>query len=99
MVYEPFEYGGINVPVGFVTDLCSIPALCRAFLPVAGRVSKPAVLHDWLLKRGEIEAANEVFAHALHEAGVPPLSRWLMVAAVRLWWAIKRLGSVQGYQS
>jgi hypothetical protein len=97
MVYETFEHAGISVPAGFVTDLASIPAIARMFLPVSGHVSKPAVLHDWLLQCGEVDHANTVFADTLREAGVSPVSRWLMVAAVRCYWWFKMLGSGSEY--
>lgn len=97
MVYETYVYNGIEVPAGFVTDLCSIPAIARWALPTAGKVSKPAVLHDYLISLGEIDAANTVFSDTLREAGVSPASRWFMVATVRFYWWLKRLGSGSEY--
>jgi hypothetical protein len=91
-VYESFWYEighvGSNdwvlVPKGYVTDLCSIPSFARPFFPLAGRVAKPALLHDWLLDNGDPRAAD-VFDEALRVAGVKPTTRRIMVAAVRLW--------------
>lgn len=91
-VYLPFSYDvghlgsgdTITVPAGFTTDLCSVPWFARAFIPLAGRLAKPALLHDWLLVRGEARA-HRVFDEALAVAGVRPLTRSLLVAAVALW--------------
>lgn len=43
-------FGRIEVPVGFRTDLASIPRLFRnlPFLDPNGRSRRPAVVHDWL---------------------------------------------------
>lgn len=51
---EPFEAtsiynaGIINIPMGFQTDLASIPRILWAFLPPFGRYSQAAVVHDFL---------------------------------------------------
>lgn len=85
--YEIGELGSgkiVRVPQGYVTDLCSIPWFARAFLPMSGRVAKPALLHDWLMDLGD-ERAADVFNEALQVAGVKPTTRKIMVAAVRLW--------------
>lgn len=43
-------YGRLEAPVGFQTDLASIPRIFRnlPFLDPAGISRRPAVLHDWL---------------------------------------------------
>lgn len=94
MVWESFEHAGVIVPAGFVSDLCSLPWFARAFLPQAGPVAKPAILHDWLLACGEVDLANVVFAETLKEAGVNPASRWIMIVAVKIYWWFKRLGEI-----
>lgn len=89
---EPFAYDVgfegsgdmIVVPVGFVTDLASIPWFARPFLPNGGPVAKAAILHDWLLFTGD-PRSTKIFDEALGVAGVSPLLRWLMVTAVMLW--------------
>ena len=92
-VYKSFAYdigyegSGITVvvPEGFVTDLCSVPSWARSFIPMSGKVAKPALLHDWLLTLGDDDRAHKVFDEALGVAGVKPTTRWLLVRAVRLW--------------
>lgn len=91
-LYLPFSYDvgfegsgeTIVVPAGFRTDFASIPWFARAFIPICGRIAKPAMLHDWLLSRGD-PRAHAVFDEALEVAGVSPLLRWSMVTAVTLW--------------
>ena len=80
----------VTVPAGYPTDLCSVPWFARAFIPIAGRAAKPALLHDWLIDHDDPRAAA-VFDEALGVAGVPGLRRGLMVAAVRLWARIRPL--------
>lgn len=79
----------VTVPAGFRTDLCSVPWFARAFIPVSGRVAKPALLHDWLLDQGD-DRAHDIFAEALTVAGVRPFTRRILVAAVRIWAAMRR---------
>ncbi|WP_169731738.1 DUF1353 domain-containing protein [Sphingomonas jaspsi] len=88
-VYQPFSFTTswgfvVVVPAGYVTDLCSVPSFARAWVPTSGRVSKAAVLHDWLLDQGCSEA-HRVFNEALEVAGVKPTTRRILVTAVRLW--------------
>lgn len=78
----------VTVPAGYVTDLCSAPWFARPFIPLSGRVAKPALLHDWLLDQGDARA-HDVFDEALAVAGVRPATRLLLVAAVRLWARMK----------
>jgi hypothetical protein len=50
LVWCDGKYGRIEVPVGFITDLASIPRALRnlpAFDP-NGNSRRPAVVHDWL---------------------------------------------------
>jgi hypothetical protein len=98
LVHKPFSYDigylgsgdTITVPAGFATDLCSVPALARPFIPLAGRMAKPALLHDWLLVQGD-PRAHDVFDEALKVAGVRDLTRRAVVAAVRFHESRKRL--------
>lgn len=90
-VHEPFSYDighlgsgdTVTVPSGFNTDLASVPWFARAFIPISGRVAKPALVHDFMLSTGD-PRADDVFAEALHVAGVGRATAWLMVQAVRL---------------
>lgn len=83
-VYEEFSFGNICVPKGFDTDLASVPWFARMFMSTAGKVAKPAVLHDYLLEIGDPRHA-EIFDQALKVNNVPVVTRKLMVASVRFW--------------
>jgi hypothetical protein len=92
----PEEYH--QVPMDFVTDFVSVPNAFAWLVPRAGRYARAAVLHDylWSCARDEAGCADEdrgrfdrriadrKFRMALGEAGVTPLRRWFMWAAVRL---------------
>lgn len=90
LVYKSFTYeigslgsgDVVTVPEGFRTDLCSVPFFARAFLPIAGKAAKPALLHDWLVWCGDARA-HAVFDEALRVAEVRSYKRILLVAAVR----------------
>lgn len=89
-VQEPFRYeadtGAIYiVPVGFVTDLASIPRITRPLIDINGKSRRPAVLHDWLycLKVGTRSEADSLFLEALKSEGVGFTTRWSMYIGVR----------------
>ncbi|RST30167.1 DUF1353 domain-containing protein [Sphingomonas ginkgonis] len=78
------------VPVGFMTDLCTVPWFARPFIPLSGKVAKPALLHDWLLTNGDPRAIA-VFAEALKVAQVRRGRRGVLLAAVKLWACWRRV--------
>ena len=86
---EPLEYEGradrFTVPAGTQTDLASVPRWLTWLVPVAGRWTKAAVLHDhlWSTRPVSYADADGVFRRVMRELGVPLLRRWLMWAAVR----------------
>lgn len=92
-VYKAFAYDigyegsgiTVTVPVGFTTDLCSVPRFLMPLLPLSGKVAKPALLHDYLLALGDEDRAHKVFEEALRVADVKPATRWLLVKGVRFW--------------
>lgn len=77
----------IEVPVGFVTDLASIPAALRGVLSVTGRSRKPAVLHDYAYCAQVLSRADcdELLRRALIAEG-------MTAATARLYWAGVRAG-------
>lgn len=92
----PLAYQGavehFVVPSGFVTDFASVPRLMQWFAPSIGKWTRAAVLHDWFcvgLAAGNCVVssrdADGLFRRTMQEAGVGPVRRWLMWAAVR--WA------------
>lgn len=81
---EPFH---LRVPVGFGTDLASIPQFFRNVVPQIGRHIQPAICHDYayvydvgLTK----EEADLMFLDGMKSVGVPWWRRQVMYLAVRL---------------
>jgi hypothetical protein len=93
---EPVRYVGgqgdaFEVPAGYVTDFASVPRIAVWLIPVFGRYTLPAILHDRLLTdylaAGAISSvdADGLFRRSMREMGVAPVRRYLMWAGVR--WA------------
>ena len=92
VVRESFGYRAssvpctIMVPVGFKTDLASIPRLAWSLMPPMGRYEAAAVVHDWLYWSQELcrEDADAVFLDAMIYSGVGIVSRTIIHRAVRM---------------
>lgn len=87
-----------TVPAGYRTDLASVPRIFWALIPPTGAYEIAAVLHDWMCSDGiaaglvTSREADAVFRRLMAMAGVGPVRRWCMWAAVRLAapWSAKR---------
>ncbi len=84
----------ITVPIGFRTDLASIPRLFRnlPFLDPNGVSRRPAVLHDYLYSKQitRMSADYKLFK-ALRAEGASYMTAWTFWAAVRAFgWASYR---------
>ena len=85
----------VVVPIGFRTDLASVPRVLWALLPPFGRYDAAAVLHDYLyfaparMTRADADAVLYEGMLALH---VLPFTRWSIYLGVRLggWVAWRR---------
>lgn len=84
LVYEASE-DLFTVPAGFHTDFASVPRLLRSIVSETGVHTRAAVLHDYLGRDAGISQrdADGIFRQSLRRAGVRPVLRWLMWAAVR----------------
>lgn len=86
----------VVVPVGFLTDLASVPAALRVFpiLDVDGRSRSPAVLHDWLYTTHQFskEASDTLLCDALLSRGVGPI-------ATRTFWVGVHFGGQAAYDA
>ena len=87
----------IVVPVGFVTDLASIPRIFWAIWPPAGQYSPAAIVHDYLYfkKRLTRKESDKVFLEAMKRLCVPWHRRTLLYMGVRAggwlaWWRSSR---------
>ena len=75
----------VYVPVGFKTDLASVPRIPGVYAVIQGRANKAAVVHDWLYSRqANREYADRLFYRAMRDEGVGPVMAWLIYAAVRV---------------
>ena len=90
LVYTIPYLGVVTVPKGFRTDFASIP---RVLLSVIGRptgkLSEPAVLHDFLYS-GKCDSwvsrrlADKIFEEAMKENGVSWIKRKVVWSGVRI---------------
>ncbi|WP_152219734.1 DUF1353 domain-containing protein [Pseudomonas sp. SCB32] len=79
----------IVVPVGYVTDLASVPRIAWRIVPRDYAPARaPAVVHDYiytnLTHRFTKAEADRIFYDALLEQGTPKLLAWLMWCCVRV---------------
>jgi hypothetical protein len=81
----------ITVPVGFLTDLASIPRTIWNILPPVGAYDAAAVVHDLLYQRGTVDEspvqrvdADRVLREGMEALGVRRWQRWTIYAGVRV---------------
>lgn len=76
----------LTIPVGFITDLASIPKVFRNILDVDGRSREPAILHDWLYNTQHTTRAfaDAMLREALLEYGETQATAWVYYAGVRI---------------
>lgn len=80
--------GAIAVPVGFLTDLASIPDVLKniPWLDVNGVSRSPAVLHDWLYRTHQFSRADSdsMLRAALLSRGASKAQAWAFYTGVRI---------------
>lgn len=66
------DFGWVEVPAGFVTDLASIPRIFRnlPWLDPNGLSRRPAALHDWLYGSQQGRRYGKQFADSFLRAGL-----------------------------
>lgn len=92
MIYSEFRYAvrdtstTLDIPIGFVTDYASIPRILRPIITGHDNTKKPAVLHDYLYRKGigKRKWADKLFLVAMKECGVPWWKRRMAYRGVRL---------------
>lgn len=77
----------VTVPVGFQTDLASVPRLPVAYWFWGGKAHREGVLHDYLYRidaepAASFDDANSAFLEAMESRGKPFYVRWPMYAGV-----------------
>ena len=86
--YSKFK---VSVPIGFRTDLASIPRLLWAVLPPFGfNYMKPAILHDYLYQSKMVSRAQAaaIFLEAMTVLEVNRIVRGVIHTSVRLFGCI-----------
>jgi hypothetical protein len=82
------SWGRIEVPVGFRTDLASIPRMLRNLpaLDPDGKSRRPAVVHDWLYAWQALgkDRADDFLRYAMIAEGVPHVDAETIYEAVHL---------------
>lgn len=92
LVEQPLSYASVavpglyTVPVGFETDLASVPRLPFLFELCGMTSNEAAVLHDWLYATQPVTRvqADCLLREASKVTGVPCWRRWMMWAGVRI---------------
>ena len=90
IVREPLTYkvgisqDSITVPVGFVTDLASIPPALQSFIQQNGPYLLPAVVHDYLYWKQTCtrDQSDQILLLAMIEHAVPEAQRFAIYQAV-----------------
>ena len=79
-------YKAVEVPVGFVTDLASIPRAFWSFLPTDGEYVFAAIVHDYLywMQCRSREASDSIFKFAMTDLGVSSVTTNLIYGTVHL---------------
>lgn len=80
------SFVGINVPIGFRTDLASTPRIFWNIFPPFGKYEKAAVVHDYLYHFGigTRKDADKKFLEGMKLLKVPFWKRRMMYSAVRM---------------
>jgi hypothetical protein len=75
-----------SVPIGFKTDLASLPRFLWAVFPPYGKYLRAAIIHDFLLSdyRVNPEIAHNIFHKIMLEDGVNPLTAFFFYQFVKL---------------
>jgi hypothetical protein len=84
----------VHVPVGYRTDLASVPWWIRWLLPPNGKYGKAAVIHDYICSYRTVNVnginvyvtrkqGDMIFLEAMGVLKVPAWQKWSMFCAVR----------------
>lgn len=89
LFYVTADNRSVVVPVGYRTDLASVPRPVWWLIPRDDEFARrPSVIHDFIYTHGTAKftkaEADQVFYDALLEEGMPKPLAWLMFAAVRI---------------
>lgn len=91
VLLEDFEFLGVKVPKGFVTDGATIPRIFWPILPPVHKYFPAAIVHDYLLTQLTRDEADAKFNEALKQLKITKARRYAMYGAVRLYANWKKL--------
>jgi hypothetical protein len=76
----------VKIPIGFVTDLASIPRVFWSLLPPQARYTYPAIVHDYLYweQPCDRDTADRVLRLAMEEVEVGKVTALTIYEAVRI---------------
>lgn len=87
---ESFQYKDVIIPFGFITNGADVPRIFWIFFPpFKPKYMKAILIHDFLIKKGQIEKANQYFKELLLEAENSFVTR-NAIRVVNLYWKIKK---------
>ena len=74
------------IPVGFITDLASVPKIFWGIFPPQGFYEEACVAHDWLYSRTVLprQVCDQVLKEGMEAAGTPWLTTNIIWGMVRL---------------
>lgn len=89
LIYRSDLAGRITIPMGFETDLASVPRVPFVYSLWGGRAHREAVVHDYLFRLDAspevpFSIANKVFLEAMWARQKPSYIRWPMYWGVCL---------------
>jgi Protein of unknown function (DUF1353) len=88
LIWQPNQgqkFRAVGVPVGFVSDLASVPRIFWSVLPRQGRYGHAAIVHDylyWAQERSR-EESDDIFKTAMEDSKVDSITIATMYQAVR----------------
>lgn len=86
LIYVTAAGAPVRVPVGFISDLASVPRIFWSVLPPFGRYTAAAVLHDWMYRTHHFRRAmcDAIFLESMTSERVATWQRITLYLAVRL---------------
>lgn len=92
---ENFIFRDVIVPIGFETNGADTPRIFWSlFPPFKPRYMEAIIIHDFLIKKGQISKANAYFEEILLSAENTFVTR-NAVRLVRLYWKIRKVARVK----
>ena len=84
-INQPPSLPDVVVPVGFVTDLTSVPPVFFSYLRPDGPYAYAAIIHDWLYWEQTIarETADEILDLGMSDFKVDGAKRTIITTAVK----------------